>query len=123
MCSPRDPVPAVVLVFALLASCSSSDPEPHPTGRDVGVRVLPAMCERASVCQPEAFAATWGAQSACITDLASLADPAAVDRPSACSSSEVDRCVADVRAISCTSFTTELRSSMGTAFPSTCSAC
>jgi len=115
--------PHALLPFLALLACSSDDAPAHPTGRDVGVRVLPAMCDRAAACQPEAFAAEWGTRDACITDLASLADPAAVDKPSPCSSSELDACVADARSVSCSAFTSDVRTSIGSAFPSTCSKC
>jgi hypothetical protein len=76
----------------------------HPTGHDVVNTSTPAICQKAKECAGDGkFSRAYGSMDDCIskTKAAVEAQRSDLDRHSACSDSEVDKCINDLKAAAC----------------------
>lgn len=90
---------AFSFVLAFLAACTSVVTN-KPTNADADAYVAPAVCERFEACFPVDFVGAYGSHEVCVDRFQHLnPDPTA---EGACTSAEVEKCAADIRALTCT---------------------
>ncbi len=102
----------IVTAIVALAGCNS-----NPTAEEAARKFSQAYCEKLQQCFSSSFASAYGSVDACVNKAVSAIPESKRSQEDACSDSEVDTCVKDVRAMSCASSVSAM------SLPASCSKC